>query len=394
MEVKTILNILRQKLANILKNNLIMYKIYYYIGTLLVNILKFFIKTDPKLILFVSYGGKQYSDSPKVIYESMIKDPRFKEFKFVWALKKPEEFNVPGDANIIKIDTLKYYLISLKARCWITNVVIERTLNYSGKNTFYFCTWHGTPIKTIGYDVDRVTFYNHFKYKFDVMIAQGEYDKNIFKSAFNLSDDQILNIGIPRNDVLITSDLTIQRKVRNKLNIPANKKVILYAPTYRDGQAFTMNEIINVKKWKKTLGDEYVLLFRSHSAVIKRLNIEEDKDFLFDVSDYQELNDLMIASDMLISDYSSIFFDYSLLGKPIYCYAEDYEDYIAERSVYFDIRKELPGGSCDEDELLNLIQSESNDDVLKKVRVFKENYLQYYGEATKKSLDTIYNNII
>src|SRR5699024_8930863 len=214
----------------------------------------------------------------------------------------------------------------------------------------------------------RVTFYNHFKYKFDVMIAQGEYDKNIFKSAFNLSDDQILNIGIPRNDVLITSDLTIQRKVRNKLNIPANKKVILYAPTYRDGQAFTMNEIINVKKWKKTLGDEYVLLFRSHSAVIKRLNIEEDKDFLFDVSDYQELNDLMIASDMLISDYSSIFFDYSLLGKPIYCYAEDYEDYIAERSVYFDIRKELPGGSCDEDELLNLIQSESNDDVLKKVR--------------------------
>lgn len=384
---------MKKKIINILKKNSLLYKIYYYIGTLIVNIIKLFIKTDNKLILFVSYGGKQYSDSPKVIYEAMCQDPRFKNFDFVWAFQNPSAFDVPGRAKVIKIDTLKYFIISLKARCWITNVVVERTLNYSGKNTFYFCTWHGTPIKTLGSDIKIKTFYNHFRYKFDILLAQGPYDVEIFKRAFKLTEENIKLFGLPRNDFLMLATDKEQMKIKVKLGIPREKKVILYAPTYRDNHGYVMDKVLNFKKWYEILGDDYVILFRAHSAVNKLININLNFDFIYDVTNYPDLNELMIVSDMLISDYSSIFFDYSILGKPMFCYAYDYEEYNASRGLYFDIRKELLGGSLSEDELLYLIKNIDTKEAIEKTVRFRDKFISEYGNATRKSIDFIYKKL-
>lgn len=365
-----------------------MNSLYYIVGSIIINIVKKFIKTNDNLILFVSYGGKQYSDSPKVIYEAMIEDERFNDYDLVWAFSNTN-IKIPGNAKIIKIDTIEYFLTSLKARVWISNVPMERRLKYTGKNTFYFNTWHGTPIKKLGNEVSKV----YGRSRYDVLCAQSELDVFIWQKAFNIKRENIKTIGLPRNDILVKSNIIDKIEIRKKLGIPLDKKVILYCPTFRDWKDNYMNDVVNFEKWEKVLGKSYLVLFRAHSMVLESHNINESSDFVYDVSDYHDVNDLMIASDMLVSDYSSIFFDYSILEKPMYCFTYDYEEYSKKRGVYFDIRNEIPGGSITEDELLNLIKGMPFDEVVSLVKEFKNKYIDWYGNATSKSLDIIYNQL-
>ncbi len=111
------------------------YDLYYYLGTGLLNFLKLFVRTDERLILFNSFGGKSFNDSPRAIYEAMCRDPRFAGFRFVWAFQEPEKFTVKNGEKI-KSDTLPYFLTALKARVWITNSSLERGLGFVGKHTF------------------------------------------------------------------------------------------------------------------------------------------------------------------------------------------------------------------------------------------------------------------
>lgn len=106
-----------------------LYNIYYWIGSLIIRILKVFVKPNDKLILFISFGGKKFDDSPRVIYEQMIRDKRFDDYDLIWAFQDTEAFIIPR-GRIIKIDSFKYYITALKARCWITNSTVERGLDF------------------------------------------------------------------------------------------------------------------------------------------------------------------------------------------------------------------------------------------------------------------------
>ena len=141
---------MKQKLVNFLKYNKVAYAIYYQVMSFCMNVLKLFMRTDDKLILFNSFAGRKFDDSPKAIYEEMKKDPRFKDYKLVWAFHQPEKYDAPQK---IKTDGLKYFKTALAARVWVTNSSVERGLNFTGKHTFYFNTWHGTPMKKMGTDI-------------------------------------------------------------------------------------------------------------------------------------------------------------------------------------------------------------------------------------------------
>src|SRR5699024_3422663 len=377
-----------------IKLNKVINKSYYYIGSILMNLIKIFVKTDRKLILFVSFGGKQYNDSPKAIYEAMINDSRFKDYNIVWAFKEPNKVNMPGRALKVKIDSIKYFLITLKARIWVSNAPIERRLNYKGKKTFYFCTWHGTPIKKIGKEVSSSSPIIYEKSKYDVITAQGEFDVEIFSKSFNIEKESIVRTGLPRNDVLANSPENQVINIKRKLNISCDKKVILYCPTYRDWQGNNMDINIDFNKWYKKLGDDYIVLLRTHAKVSNTiLKTDIPDDFLYDLSQYDELNDLMLISDLLITDYSSLVIDYSILEKPILCYTYDFEKYQNERGMYFDIRDYLLGGSITEDELLNLIKNFSISESIERVKELKSKFVQYYGNASRQSLDIIYETL-
>lgn len=376
----------------------LIYKIYSFVGSSLIRILKIFIKPDDKLILFVSFGGKKFDDSPRAIYDVMIKDERFKEYKLVWAFHEPNKFYLDSK---VKIDTIQYYIIALKARVWITNSTVERGLNFKGINTFYFNTWHGTPIKKMGVDIplSNESFNISKQWKnIDIMTSQSNYEAGIFSRVFNIERSKFLVCGLPRNDELYQLRNEAKKDLLTKMGLPLDKKIILYAPTFREykkdeGLNCIMKPPIDLNKWENEIGDKYIVLIRAHYEVAKVLNVTFNNKFAYDFSGYPSLNDLMLVSDLLISDYSSIFFDYSILNRPMFYFTYDYDEYEKKRGLYFDIRRELCGTSKNEEELLDLIKNSSYDINIGKVRRFREKYVESYGNATKYSLDVIINNI-
>jgi CDP-glycerol glycerophosphotransferase len=377
----------KAQLIEKVKRNKGIYIVYKYTMSLLVNTLKHFVKTDDKLILFVSYGGRYYSDSPKCIYEYMKNDPRFDGYRLVWAFREPGRFDVE---HRIKIDTLNYFVIALKARVWVANVMIERAVPFRGKHTYYFHTTHGTLPKLTGADAGPDAFGSDFKFNYDCSCAQSETEAEYQMNMFGLKKEQILICGYPKNDALAKATSEDRERILKKLSISPDKKVILYAPTFRDGAPDAARCPIDLKMWEDRLGDGFVFLFRAHPVVASGANIDSSTGFAYDVSSYPDNSELMIASDYLISDYSGIFFEYAVLRRPMFCYAYDYDEYQKIRGLYFDIRKELPGG--DEEFIIDHIKHTTDEDI-RLVNSFIDKYVSEFGNATKAAVDNIYNSI-
>ena len=385
-------------LINFVKYNKILYSIYSNIGSKCISFLKLFLKSNDKLIIFSSFGGRKFDDSPKAIYDTMLKDKRFNDYHLVWAFIHPEDYNLPRGEKV-KIDTFHYYKTLLCARVWVTNSSMTRGLNFTGKNSFELNTWHGSAIKRMGSDViesNKSFGLKDIKSNNGVMLAQSQYDVDVFSKAFHKPTESFYITGLPRNDILahITEDMRFH--AREKLGITEDKKVLLYAPTFREYEKDGRNNCVlsppmDLKKWKDVLGSKFVLLVRAHYEVAKVMGIE-DNEFVKNVSLHPNLNELMIASDILISDYSSIFFDYAILGKPMLCFAYDYDRYTKERGMYFDIREFLPHTDND-DELIKLIKST---DISKKSEAtvsFQKKFVTAIGNASTKALSIIYDNI-
>lgn len=379
-------------LVTIVKRNKWIYNSYYYSVSFVVNFISHFVKTDNHLILFVSYGGRYFNDSPKSIYEAMLEDERFKEYKLVWAFINPDSFDISTPK--IQINSLTYIITALKARCWITNVSIERGLNFKGKRTFYFFTTHTSLPKKTGYDNNQAGPLSHCQFNFDCSCAQSEKEKIIHKSAYRLREEQILVSGYPKNDILSNCSEDRRLKIRKELGLPQNKKVILYAPTFRDVYFGPMNCPVDFKKWESALGSDFIVLFRAHPVVANATTIDSSTGFVFDFSSYPDNVDLMIASDILISDYSGIFFEYAVQKKPMFCYAYDYDEYIKTRDLYFDIRQALPGGMMTEEELLTSVKSGLYQDFESQWDQFRKDYVSEFGHSTKMCIDKIYSNIL
>lgn len=341
------------------------------------------IPIDENLVIFVSFMGMGFNDSPKAIYDYMQSHDEYKKYRCVWAFEHPERF---PDLDTVKIDTPVYFKTALRAKYWITNTNIERGLRFKKKDQVYLNTWHGVALKHIGNDCPGRKDFNFDTV--DHLVVSGDYDEKVFRSAFNADPSTYLRCGMPRNEELWLADDKKRKAIRDKLNLPIDKKVILYAPTWREstdgGRNYEIKPPIHFDEWKRQLGDDYVVLFRAHHQTTKVLGIEFD-EFLRDFSDYPAVNDLMMAADMLITDYSSIAFDYAILCKPIFCYAYDYDTYLAERGTYFVIDDQYPNKSCrTEEELLDRIKGIHYEEECENTRRFRDSFVQYGIGATEK----------
>ncbi|MBO6128362.1 MAG: CDP-glycerol glycerophosphotransferase family protein [Pseudobutyrivibrio sp.] len=357
----------------------------------LVNTYKLFLRPDNNLILFVCYGGRHYSDSTRVIYEAMLKDSRFSGYKIYWAFTSPEKY--PFIPNRVNINSLKYFNIALRARCWISNVIVERALNFKGINTFYLHTTHGILCKLDGKDsIDSQNFKTLSKeQKWDCCLASSEFEKYVYAGMFGIPVSRMKVIGMPKNDILVNHTKEYRNEIRKKLGIPEGKTAILYAPTFREEANFKEVFDVDVDLWQKTLGPNFVLLYRAHPVVSS--GSKNISDFFIDVTNYEVVEDIMIAADILVSDYSGIIFDYCIMEKPIFLWTYDYDKYNKIRGLYFDIRKELPSKEKQEDLVRMIKDSNYSENVSKYVVPFKNKYETEYGNATSQSLDIIYDNI-
>lgn len=373
---------MRQRLIYILKHNAFIQKLYRVIMSFVFRVWGAFLPTDEKLVIFVSFMGMGFNDSPKAIYDFMQSHEQYKGYRCVWAFEHPEKY---PELETVKIDTPAYFKTALKAKYWITNTNIERGLRFKKKNQVYMNTWHGIALKHIGNDVAGRNDFNFDTV--DHLVVSGDHDEKVWKSAFNANPSTYLRCGMPRNEELWLATEEQKKELREKLGLPENKKVILYAPTWREstdgGKSYEIKPPIHFDEWKKQLGDDYIVLFRAHHQTTKVLGVQYD-EFVRDASDYPAVNDLMIAADMMITDYSAIAFDYAVLCKPMFIYAYDYDSYLAERGTYFDIDDRYPNKSCrTEDELLKRIKSIDYKLECENTRRFRDSFISYGIGATE-----------
>lgn len=380
---------LRARIDYVLKHNMTIQKVYKVVMSAVFKTIGVFFPINEKMILFNAHGRK-FNDSPKAIYQKMLEDKRFKGYKFVWALDDPENYDIPG-CQKIRMDTFKYFITALKSKYWISCVNIERGLSFKKKNTVYLNTWHGTPLKYIGNAVNGRSDFDFSN--IDLFCTAGQYEKNLYIRDFNVSEKAIIDSGLPRNDFLYNYNSGQVDEIKRKLKLPLNKKIILYAPTWRDssdnGISYSIKPPINFIYWQEKLSDDYIVLLRTHAYTNKILGVNFN-EFIIDFSSYPEINDLMIISDLLISDYSATIFDYSILEKPILCFGYDYDQYKKERGLYIDLENELPSGVIKtENELVNKVLNMNYLNECNKAKAFKEKYLEFGGEATKLCIDAL-----
>lgn len=344
---------LKKYVKNFTKNSSLIKRIYKIIF-ILIGLLP----VRKKLIIFESFLGKQYSCNPRAIYE-YLKD-NHPEYHLYWSIDK--KFNqklVELDIPFVNRFSLKWLLLLPRAEYWVTNSRMPIWLK-KPNHTKYIQTWHGTPLKKLASDMKEVhmpgtttekykeNFYNESR-SWDYLISPNSYSTEIFRRAFNF-EKKILETGYPRNDFLIHNDKKeMVNKIKATLGIPKNKKVILYAPTWRDDEYFSKGQYkftlnINLDQLQETLGDDYVLVLRMHYLIANRIDISQYSDFAHDLSYYDDIRELYLISDLLITDYSSVFFDYLCLKRPMIFYTYDIDSYRDKlRGFYFDFEKDAPG---------------------------------------------------
>ncbi|QNR07489.1 bifunctional glycosyltransferase/CDP-glycerol:glycerophosphate glycerophosphotransferase [Macrococcoides canis] len=364
---------------------------------------------NEKQVVFESFAGKGYSDSPKYIYEYMYKN--FPDYKFIWVLNEPEKFDIPGPAIKVKRLTKGFYDAYATSKYWVSNARIPLYL-IKKPGQVYIQTWHGTPLKRLGNDMKVVrmpgTTTPAYKYNFkketdrwDYLVSPNKYSSEIFKSAFWMDQERLLETGYPRNDILTTkhNDQVFIDRIKLKLGIPEDKNVIMYAPTWRDDEFIKKGKYkfelkIDLENLQNTIGKDSVILLRMHYLIASALDISEFKGFAYDVSSYPDISELYLISDLLITDYSSVFFDYSILKRPTVFFSYDIDKYKDDlRGFYLDYYKDLPGPIYKD--AYSLAMALKDIDVLalkysKQIEQFHERFNQWEnGKASEKLIDKI-----
>lgn len=319
----------------------------------------------PKTIIFASYQGRSYSCSPKAIYKQILKDPRFTDYKIVWAFRNPEMYVNNPDmkrASLVEYNTKQFYRVLAEAKYVIANIGIPEFVSIRPEQV-YLQTWHGTPLKRLGCDLENTSNalytdsdlfkrYSREGERVSYFLSPSAFASEKFITAFNLSEldreDVILESGYPRNDFLINYTSEDVLNYKKKMGIPEDKKIILYAPTWRDDQHdYKLGYVYDIKAdfdyLKENLADDYIILFRAHYLVANEFDFMRYEKFVYNVSDVDDVNELYIVSDLLITDYSSVFFDYSNLDKPIIFYMYDLEQYRDKTRGFYLSLSELPG---------------------------------------------------
>ena len=382
-------------IKDIVKSQQWIYTTYSFLGSAILNLWGLFIRENTKTILFITYGGKRYDDSPRKVYEYMKNDVRFSDFNLVWAFENPDAYKDLVEKSV-KVDTLEYFKIALTAHYWITNSSATRGLNFLPQSTINIFFTHGmTGIKKIGTDLksENVSFHSQKPERRDIIVIEGKKEEEIIRRAWNLQNEKILNIGLPRNDDLVNQTAESINNLKVKLGIPNDKQVILYAPTFREYKrdsslAVYLAPPFDFDKWYAELGEEYILLLTAHYEVSKLMNVPNNHPFIVNAFGYENINDLMLVSDLLISDYSSIIFDYSILERPIFSYAYDYEQYVDERGIYDGYENLFFDGiNHTEDELINKIKNMDYYLECQHSKKIKETYITNYGNAAKEFCD-------
>ncbi len=364
----------------------------------------------PHQILYQVRDGKSITDSPYAIFLGLNAHETFSNYQHIWVVDHPdtlvfyqEKFKVFQNVSFVIKESNEYLKALTESKFLINNATFPAYFTKKPQQ-IYINTWHGTPLKHMGFDVknnlkgSQNTMKNFLAS--DYMISPNAHTTNIFKHAFKLDglySGEILEMGYPRIDLTINTTANEARKyLAEHLNLKKNP-IILYCPTWRGKNVNDPeNSLLNVFEEIKLLNQKlpYQVLVKVHPFVYsKAKEMPELKPYL--VPDFLDTNQLMPAVDLMITDYSSIFFDFLVTDKPIVFYVPDLDKYQNERGVYIDLCA-LPGPVADNiQDVITLVSNESykDADVQEKYAKFKHNFVNYEnGSVTERLIESVFLN--
>jgi CDP-glycerol glycerophosphotransferase len=307
-------------------------------------------------VVFISFGGKQCSDNPLGISRELRRRGDSREHIWVvndWSVPLPDD-----GAKPVLVGTEAYWEALARSRYIISNDDMPARFE-KRQGQMYVQTWHGTLLKRIGFDVENPQYagggakYNaHLARdvaKWDLALSPNPFSTPLMRRAFRY-EGEICESGYPRNDVLSSADAgRLGAVVRDRLGLPAGKKVVLYAPTWRENQYYEAGRYrfdfrLDLQDAYRQLGDDYVFLVRGHHHAADDVPEGIRPGFVLNVTSYPDVSELLLAADALITDYSSMMCDFAVTGKPMVFYAYDLGDYRDNlRGFNLDFEAEVPG---------------------------------------------------
>ncbi len=303
-------------------------------------------------VFYNSFGGKQFSDSPRAVHEELKR--RGVEVEHLWSVSDGQ-VRVPEGVTPLEWHSKEWYEALARSRYVVTNVGLGDWYTKREGQTVVQ-TWHGTPLKKIGADLLGTPKANpayiaslpHRFRQFDITVSPNAFSTPIMKRAF-CAEGEVLESGYPRNDLFHSPErVALASRVRRTLGIPEGKKVVLYAPTWRDdqrhgGQRFKLDLQVDLAAAERELGSDHVFLFRKHPKILDAIP-GAGEGFVYDVSGYPDIAELYLLADVLITDYSSVLFDFAHSGRPMLFFTYDLEHYRDTlRGFYFDFTERAPG---------------------------------------------------
>jgi CDP-glycerol glycerophosphotransferase len=300
-------------------------------------------------VVFESHMGKQFSDSPRAIYEALLRANL--GYQPIWSYEKhPAGF--PKEARLVKRNSWAYFRALARARFWVDNQGFPLDLRKRPETT-YIQTWHGSAFKKMGFHESLIKADTQDKQqrlqraidRFDVFLVRAEHDKETLAKGLGVRGE-LFEAGYPRNDALITGANANEVAVlRQRLELDDGRTVVLYAPTFRPkkkGWGAEALEVPWLEEFVERYGDRMILLVRPHYLATFGLP-PALRHAVRNVAHVHDITPLYQLSDALITDYSSVMFDYALLNRPMIFHVPDLEDYVGTRGAYFDLAEWAPG---------------------------------------------------
>lgn len=369
------------------------------------NIFPVFIKILPiqkNLIVFSSFGGRNYSGNPRVISEK-IHEKKL-NYRIIWLIKKEAIItDLPDYIKRIDSDSFLAAFYLYTAKYWIDDS--RKTIKYAKrKKQFYFQTWHGTPLKKIEFDAKDKLPKRYLSYakkdseSITYLLSGNRYSSEKYVSAFNIVPSKILEVGTPRNDELASSKEQVFDLKKKQINV-------LFAPTFRNNiedNGITQLEwlgVDNLREFFKKQQQELNFMTKFHPNVHSKLATDSKsieymkKHQITLINDGIPLEMLFEEIDVLITDYSSIFFDFALTKKPIILFNYDEKEYSLERGFYIQL-SELPIISVQDSYGLVDVFKNQQEKLLKSSQELLD-YIGNYetGASTEKVLELLERDI-
>lgn len=308
------------------------------------------IRILPNKYFCISMSGNSYGDNIKCLSDYIHQHQP--DSQIVWAFKPDFAKIVDCPHTVVNLYSFKYYYHFLTSKYILSNARLNQRMMHKRNGQIYLQTWHGTALKRLGYDIkkkryllQRIVKPDVFEFDVrntDIMISGSRFMTNVFRNSFQFNG-RIIETGTPRNDIFFGNHPEIRERICQMYGIDPTLQIILYAPTFRSNGSFEFYDLDAEslqEAWRNKTGKESVFMIRLHPNMMHR---SQEFSTLFpcaiNVSSYPDMQELLYATDLLVTDYSSSMFDYMYTHRPVLLYMPDYETY--DRGYYFEL-EELP----------------------------------------------------